>query len=139
VVPPGLIDQWEGEIKKFATSALRVVKVYGGDKTKSTSNYKVEDIIKADVVIVNVNILDSKGYFENLLDMAGLRDEVKNIPKLPSYTGQQEQIQARGVWIPNTSQDPYAGGKCVSKRVSSEILNFANSRFTLAIFFKHII
>jgi hypothetical protein len=91
------------------------------------------------VVIVNVNILDSKGYFENLLDMAGLRDEVKNIPKLPSYTGQQEQIQARGAWIPNTSQDPYAGGKCVSKRVSSEILNFANSRFTLAIFFKHII
>jgi len=115
VVPPGLIDQWEGEIKKFATSALRVVKVYGGDKTKSTSNYKVEDIIKADVVIVNVNILDSKGYFENLLDMAGLRDEVKNIPKLPSYTGQQEQIQARGVWIPHTSMDPYAGGKCVLK------------------------
>jgi hypothetical protein len=115
-----LIGQWEGEIKKFSTSELRVVKVCGGNKNELTSNYKVEDIIKADVVIVNVNILDSKGYFENLLEMAGLRDEVKNIPKLPTYTGQQEQIQARGVWIPNTSMDPYVGGKCVLKRVSSE-------------------
>ena len=104
-VPPGLIDQWHSEIKKFA-EPLRVVKVYD---FASLLKVSMEKMLNADVVIVNVDILQAEGYLENLLKKAGLGDEVKNIPGLPQYTGQIELNQARGVWIPAASNDPYGG------------------------------
>jgi hypothetical protein len=53
VVPPGLIDQWESEIRKF-TTGLQVVRIY--DNT-SLSNLCKQDSVNADVVICPINIL----------------------------------------------------------------------------------
>lgn len=104
-VPPGLIDQWHSEIKKFSDK-LDVVKVYDYHSMLKVS---VEKMVGADVVIVNVDILQADGYLENLLRKADLGHEVKNLPGLPQYAGQIEQTQARGVWIPSSSNDPYGG------------------------------
>jgi SNF2-related domain len=104
-VPPGLIDQWHAEVKKFS-DYLTVVKIYD---FSSMLKVKLSDMVAADIVIINVDILQSEGYLENLLKKAGLANEVKNLPCLPQYAGQIEQTQARGVWIPSTSNDPYGG------------------------------
>lgn len=58
-----------------------------------------EKMLNADVVIVNVDILQAGGYLEYLLKKAGLGDEVKNLPGLPQYTGQIDLNQ----------NDPYGG------------------------------
>ena len=104
-VPPGLIDQWHSEIKKFSEK-LDVIKVYDHDSMLKVS---VDKMIGADVIIVNVDILQADGYLPSLLRKAGLGNEVKNLPGLPQYAGQIEQTQARGVWIPSSSNDPYGG------------------------------
>jgi len=103
VVPPALIDQWESEFKKF-TEDVKVLKLYGN---KELANINVKDIMEADVVICPIDILESAGYMESLLKAAG--DEVSDVPTLPAYTGQIEQTEARGTWIPATSADPYSG------------------------------
>ncbi|KAI2504229.1 pyrimidine dimer repair by nucleotide-excision repair [Fragilaria crotonensis] len=72
-VPPGLIDQWHSEIKKFSDK-LDVVKVYDYHSMLKVS---VEKMVGADVVIVNVDILQADGYLENLLRKADLGHEVK--------------------------------------------------------------
>ena len=104
VVPPGLIDQWKSEIKKF-TQSLKVVCIYDLDSLKSVS---VNTIIEADCVICPVDILESSGYLENLLKKAKEADE--DTPRLPRYVGQVESNGAKGVWIPASSTDPYGGG-----------------------------
>ena len=104
-VPPGLIDQWHSEIKKFS-DCLSVVKVYDHSSVMKLS---LGNMIQADIVIVNIDILQSEGYLDNLLRKAGLGHDVKDLPGLPQYAGQIEQTQARGVWIPSTSNDPYGG------------------------------
>jgi hypothetical protein len=106
VVPPGLIDQWEGEIDKFTTS-LSVLKIYD---YPSLLKISVGRILDTDVVICPIDILESKGYLKNLIQSAKLGDTFeKDVPNLPTYTGQQEKNAARGVWIPATSADPYGG------------------------------
>jgi hypothetical protein len=105
VVPPGLIDQWKAEVNKFTTD-LSVLQVYDFQALQKTT---CQQIVDADVVIVPIDILQSEGYLENLVKKAGLDEHLKNLPQLPQYTGQQEQNAARGVWIPHTSTDPYAG------------------------------
>jgi len=106
VVPPGLIDQWESEIQKFS-SGVKVVKVYD---FKSLTKLAVKQIIEADVVIVPVDILEAKGYLECVVKASKVAISASDLPKLPQYTGQKEQIGAKGVWIPATSTDPYGGG-----------------------------
>ena len=105
VVPPGLIDQWGSEIQKFASS-LSVIKIYDCDTLQKT---ELGTIIDADVVICPVDILEANGYLANLVEKAGLDEHGRKLPSLPQHTGQLEQNEARGVWIPATSRDPYGG------------------------------
>lgn len=106
VVPPGLIDQWASEIKKFS-SGLKVVKVYDFNALNMLS---VREIVEADVVIAPVDILEAKGYLERVVKCGKLGIKASDLPKLPQYSGQKEMIDAKGTWIPATSTDPYAGG-----------------------------
>ena len=79
LVPPALIQRWETEFQKFVPdncNNINVVKIYGfksymkGDKEQDA--VKLEDVINADVVICPINILQSKGYMENLIRCAKL-------------------------------------------------------------------
>jgi hypothetical protein len=108
LVPPGLIDQWRSEIRKFAPS-LTIVEIY--DFATLQKKITVSAIVNADVVICPVDILECKGYLENLVFKAGLKRNTQEIPKLPFHTGQLEVTSAWGVWIPDSSQDPYGGAK----------------------------
>lgn len=97
VVPPGLLKQWESEIKRFSPLKLKVIIVYDFNSLKKIS--KVE-LLEADVVLVSIDVLESKGYFENLMTKAKLIYGKKRIPKLPTHSGQLEINEALGVWIP---------------------------------------
>lgn len=117
VVPPGLIDQWASEINKFSTK-LNIVKVYD---SRSLSKISVKQIIEADVVIAPIDILEAKGYLECVVKEGKIGIKPSDLPKLPQYSGQKEVTEAKGVWIPNTSTDPYAGGnKPLSQRRRTE-------------------
>ena len=105
VVPPGLIRQWADEIVKFSPVDVKIVKIHDFGSLQKTS---VRDLLSADVVICPVDILEQKEYFSNLVKQAGLGN-IGELPKLPPYSGQTEQSEARGVWIPATSADPYGG------------------------------
>ena len=107
VVPNALIDQWSKEIEKFAPLNLKVIKVYD---LQSLRRIRMKEIIDADVVICPIDILEANGYMEHLIKSAGLSENTKDTPKLPRFSGFTERIGARGVWIPATSADPYAGG-----------------------------
>jgi SNF2 family DNA or RNA helicase len=125
VVPPALIDQWASEFRKF-TTGINVIKIYD---FSSLSKLTVKDFKGADVVICPVDILESKGYLEFLLKTAGLNCE--EVPKLPRYSGQREQMGAVGVWIPATSADPYGGannGNNQKYRDQSAYFTFLYSR-----------
>lgn len=130
VVPPGLISQWESEIQKF-TDGLTVVKIC------SLSSYQEEfvlkDIINADVVIIPIDILESSGYLNNLLELSKVENSTKDVPKLPPYSGQLEQNAARGVWIPHTSTDPYGGGKNKYNQQRRDQSAFYTHRYSHAI------
>jgi len=105
-MPPGLLDQWKGEINRFAPH-LRTVCVYDLSSLKKLT---VKDICNADVVLVPIDILESNTtYLQHVLKMAG--EKSTTAPKLPKGAGQTEVSEANGVWIPGSSQDPYAGGK----------------------------
>jgi SNF2-related domain len=112
VLPPALVDQWESEIKKF-TSELSVLKIYDFHTLKTTT---VADILQSDVVIAPIDILESDGYLPNLFRWSKLEQfrgdnhHDNATPSLPTYCSQKEYNNARGVWIPATSQDPYGGG-----------------------------
>jgi hypothetical protein len=125
VVPPALIDQWASEFRKF-TVGIKVVQIYDFN---SLSKLTVKDFKEADVVICPVDILESKGYLEFLLKTGGLNCE--DVPKLPRYSGQKEQMGAVGVWIPATSADPYGGansGNNQKYRDQSAYFTFLYSR-----------
>jgi hypothetical protein len=107
VVPPALIDQWASEVVKF-TSSLSIVKIYDLRTLAETS---LGTLIDADVIICPIDILESTGYLQNLIDKAGPDQYGQKLPTLADRSGQKEQNGARGVWIPHTSTDPYAGGK----------------------------
>lgn len=102
-MPPGLIDQWRCEIDKFAPS-LSVVCVYDLKKLMALS---VKDLLRADVIACPVDILESKGYFSHLLEISG--DTTTDAPNMPSHSGQDENHQAKGVWVAASSRDPYLG------------------------------
>lgn len=115
LVPPALVDQWKAEIKKF-TDDLRVVVFYS---TKDFQQQTLEAVLKADVVVCPIDILESPGYLRNLLLKTGnQRDCI--VPHLPQYVGQVEQNAARGVQIPNSSTDPYGGANSGLKQQRRE-------------------
>jgi len=109
VVPPALIDQWASEIAKFtkASDKVNVLRIYDQQALQKTT---LRSVIDADSIIIPVDILESDGYLANLLRHAKLQSSTKNVPKLPTYSGQTEQNAARGVWIPASSTEPYGGG-----------------------------
>ena len=104
VVPPGLLKQWESEIKRFSPLKLNVIIVYDFSSLKKIS--KVQ-LLEADVVLVPIDVLESKGYFENLMTKAKLHYKKERLPKLPTHSGQKEVNEALGVWIPATSAGAY--------------------------------
>jgi len=100
-VPPALLRQWQLEIERFSPTNLKILVIYDFLALKKLSLQKVLD---ADVVLVPIDILESKGYFENLVEKAKLSKAYKQkLPKLPSHSGQKEINEARGVWIPASS------------------------------------
>lgn len=101
VVPPALLQQWKLEIDKFSPTALNVIIIYD---FSTLQNLSLKKILDSDVVIVPIDILESKGYFENLVKKANLNKSYKEkLPRLPTHSGQKEINDARGVWIPATS------------------------------------
>lgn len=113
VVPPGLIDQWKFEINKFTTAMPNVLCIYD---TNALQQCSVRDIVKADVVICPVDILEDgkKTYMTHMANVTtgtGKKGTLskKEVPQLPSETGQVEKNGASGVWFPASSQDPYGG------------------------------
>ena len=117
VVPPALIGQWKFEIQKF-TDSLRVIQIFDFRSLAKTS---LSTLLGADVVICPIDILESRGYMDNLVKRSGLHEHTADLPKLPQYTGQVERTAAHGVWIPSSSADPYGGANveylCVCVRV----------------------
>ena len=91
VVPPGLLKQWESEIKRFSPLKLNVIIVYDFSSLKKIS--KVQ-LLEADVVLVPIDVLESKGYFENLMTKAKLHYKKERLPKLPTHSGQKEVNEA---------------------------------------------
>lgn len=66
---------------------------------QTLQKYSVKNIRDADVVIIPIDILETKGYFDNLMKIANL-DDMKPFPKIPTHSGQKELSGARGIWIP---------------------------------------
>ena len=107
VVPPGLIDQWKREVKKFTNEMPNVICIY--DAT-TILDYTLKDIIEADMVVCPVDLLEAKGgYMARLARIAAGVKNAQEVPQLPKETGQVEKNGAAGVWIPATSQDPFGG------------------------------
>jgi hypothetical protein len=100
-MPPGLLMQWESEIKRFSPMKLKVIIVY--DFNTLQKKVSLQNILEADVVLVPIDVLESKGYFENLIKKAKLQYKKEQLPKLPTHSGQKEVNEALGVWIPATS------------------------------------
>jgi hypothetical protein len=117
VVPSHLIGQWKSEFGKF-TNGLKVFCIYD---LESLQKLKVKDLSDCDCVICPVDILESSGYLENVMQMSG--SKVDDCPKMPAYAGQKELTGATGIWIPATSADPYGGANKVS--LGSQILKAA--------------
>lgn len=92
VVPSHLIDQWKSEFDKF-TEGLKVHRIYD---LKSLLILSLDDLITCDCVIVPVDILEAKGYLEQVLNMSGSTEE--DMPRMPQYAGQKELNGATGTW-----------------------------------------
>lgn len=112
VVPPGLIDQWDDERKKFTGNKLKCLKIAD---TKALVARSIKDICEADIIIVPVNILEggtstSRPYTENIKkkSQSGL-----TIPHAPKHVSQREAPSIEGTWIRNQSSGPdmYVGNK----------------------------
>lgn len=79
VVPPGLLNQWQNEVNKFAAS-LKVICVYDLNCLKKLT---AKDLLGADVVVCPIDILEGAGYLHHLLRESGNPDAA---PKLPMYS-----------------------------------------------------
>ncbi len=103
MVPPALLDQWKKEIEKFSPIPLEVTVIYD---TNTLLKISVQKILDSDIVIVPIDVLETKGgYFANLEKKANVKSGKE--PRLPTHSGQKEVNNALGVWIPSSSADPY--------------------------------
>ena len=114
----GLIQQWGNEIKKFS-KGLKVICIYDFNELKKIS---VKDILGADVLICPVDILESKGYLDNLMSLSKVNNA--DVPKLPSHDGKIEKSGAKGVWITAGSNNPYGSGMFVDLLICSFLYLF---------------
>ena len=87
VVPPGLVQQWDDERRKFTGDILSCIKIQSLADLKRVT---VQKLCEADMVIVSAGILeeaknDRRPYTENLSLKAGLKLQVGNglIPAAP--------------------------------------------------------
>jgi SNF2-related domain len=103
-VPSVLVNQWKDEVDKF-TTGLHVLCIHDTDCLRKTT---VKSIVEGDVVIFPIDILESKGYTENLSAKSGL--ESVQIPELQKSGGHVEKLGTKGIWIPKSSRDPYGLG-----------------------------
>jgi SNF2-related domain len=71
VVPGHLMDQWPSEVKKFLGSCKRVAVV---KNMLSFNSVTVDDILNADIVIVNFTFLSNQDYFARLAQLCGVDD-----------------------------------------------------------------
>ncbi|KAL3944975.1 MAG: hypothetical protein SGBAC_000951 [Bacillariaceae sp.] len=120
VVPPGLVQQWDDERKKFTKNKLRCIRV---DSTLSLMKFSVEDLCNADIVIVPAGLIEeAKGkkrpYTENLSKKAS----APKIPQAPTYYSQREAPTIEGTWVRNMSSGPeiYVGNKGKQKDRDSQ-------------------
>ncbi|CAJ1936311.1 unnamed protein product [Cylindrotheca closterium] len=120
VVPPGLVQQWDDERKKFTKNKLRCIRV---DSTSALMKFSVEDFCNADVVIVPAGLIEeAKGkkrpYTENLSKKA----RAGSIPQAPTYYSQREAPTIEGTWVRNMSSGPeiYVGNKGKQKDRDSQ-------------------
>lgn len=105
VVPPGLVRQWDDERKKFTKNKLKCIVI---DSTATLKKYSVEDMCKADIVIVPAGIIEEDGkaksrpYTEHLCKKAG----AESVPPAPSGYSQREAPTIEGTWIRNMASGP---------------------------------
>jgi hypothetical protein len=77
---PFPLAEWQGEFEKFAPH-LKVLCIYDAD---SLLNFQVQDLVHADCVICPVDILETKGYLQHLLEISGSGTE--DCPIIPSVS-----------------------------------------------------
>uniref|UniRef100_A0A7S4I449 Helicase ATP-binding domain-containing protein n=1 Tax=Odontella aurita TaxID=265563 RepID=A0A7S4I449_9STRA len=116
VVPPGLVQQWDDERRKFTKNKLKCITV---DCAASLKEYSVKDLCEADMVIVPASILEerpakgnTKGrpYTEHLAKKAGMKEA---IPPAPTGYSQREAPTIEGTWVRNMASGPaiYVGNQ----------------------------
>ncbi|KAF9006107.1 hypothetical protein BDQ17DRAFT_1352752 [Cyathus striatus] len=71
VVPPHLIRQWKSEVEKFTKKRFKVALIGTVSNLNSTT---IEDIQKADIIVVASNIFKSNVYLDNLQLLAAAGD-----------------------------------------------------------------
>ena len=75
VIPAHLMGQWPNEIKKFVGSSKKVAVI---TDMNSFNKLTVEEVQKADIVLVNFKVLCTDKYFERLARLAGVNP--KSLP-----------------------------------------------------------
>lgn len=120
MAPPTLIKQWDEERKKFTGNRLKTV-VYTQDTT-------VQEILDADMVIANFELLSQSSYMKNLKTKSGydgLPDDI------PSGSGHKEPERMRGIWVPGHPADVYGSSK--GKQKDREAMAFFSSQYAKTI------
>ena len=111
VVPPGLVQQWDDERKKFTKNRLKCIIIDCTDKLKRTS---LEEICNADIVIVPAGIIEeNKGKLRPYTEHLQKKAKSDPIPPAPKSHSQREAPTIEGRWVRNMSSGPeiYVGNK----------------------------
>jgi hypothetical protein len=107
VVPPGLVQQWDDERRKFTKDLLKCIVI---DCTTTLKRYTVDELCSADIVIVPAGIIEegkdgrSRPYTEHLSKQAG----GGRIPPAPTGYSQREAPTIEGTWVRNMASGPDA-------------------------------
>ncbi|GMH56832.1 hypothetical protein TrLO_g11280 [Triparma laevis f. longispina] len=150
VVPPGLINQWEDEFKKFVDKEvkLKVLKIYN---LASLKELKVDEIRSADAIVLPIDLLEgennkTKGqYLDHLfkytekkmgkkalseMERDGLLGGHYDVGKAPEcFRGgsAKERVTCDGVWVPFSSADPYGGA--MMNQQKKDLTGFFTERY----------
>ena len=132
VVPPGLVQQWDDERRKFTKNKLKSIII---DSVSTLKRFSVKEICEADIVIVPAGIIEERGktatsrpYTELMSSKSG----AKKIPPAPS-NGHKEAPTIEGTWVRNMSSGPqiYVGND--SKQKHRDEQAFYGHRYSEAI------
>jgi len=132
VVPPGLVKQWDDEIKKFTKKQLRSIII---DSTSTLKLKTVKDICTADIVIVPAGIIEERGKTATdrpYTELMAAKANAKKIPPAPS-NGHKEAPTIEGTWVRNMASGPqiYVGND--SKQKQRDEQAFYGHRYSEAI------